>query len=511
MMKKHSITRARLFEDLFQFSVFCEVAGGLTLRPYQQAAGEAVLESIFGRLGLATVVILPRQSGKNELQAQLECYLLACLPNEDSEIIKVSPTFKPQTVNAMQRLERVLAHNTVVQQIGWKKETGYAYRVGKARVIFLSAAPGANIVGATASLLLEVDEAQDVDIAKFDKDVAPMAASTNATRVFWGTAWTSQTLLAREYRAAQDLERRDGIRRVWRLTADEVGAEVAAYKAFVQAQVAKLGRNHPLVKTQFFSEDIDAEGGMFPPARRAMMQGVHSPAVAPEPGKLYAVLLDVAGEDEDIQSVDDQAASSSTRRDATALTVMEVDLSTLSDPIIAAPRYLVVQRRLWVGVKQSRLYKDIRGIVDHWKAQFVVVDSTGVGAGLSSFLGAALGERLLPFIFTGASKSKLGWDFIGVIESGRFKEYAADTSDGLMQARFWREVENVQMEVVPGPDRRLKWGTPEGAKIGGEFIHDDLVLSAALCAVLDEQEWAISGPALVVQRKDPIDELSKGY
>ncbi len=188
-----------------------------------------------------------------------------------------------------------------------------------------------------------------------------MAASTNAP-AFLGHAWTTN-LLAREYRAALAAQEQDGIRRVWRLTAEDVGAEVEAYKQFVAAQVAKLGRNHPLIKTQFFSEDIDAEGGMFPPARRAMMQGEHAPALSPAPGKLYAILVDVAGEDEDVQSVDEQAASSNTKRDATALTVVEVDLSTLSDPVISAPRYLVVQRRLWVGVKQSKLYADIRGIV----------------------------------------------------------------------------------------------------------------------------------------------------
>ena len=47
-------------------------------------------------------------------------------------------------------------------------------------------------MGATASLLLEVDEAQDVAINKFDKDIDPMADSSNATRIFWGTAWTRQ-------------------------------------------------------------------------------------------------------------------------------------------------------------------------------------------------------------------------------------------------------------------------------------------------------------------------------
>ncbi len=63
---------------------------------------------------------------------------------------------------------------------------------GKRELTFLSAAPGSNVVGATASTLLQLDEAQDIEIAKYDKQIAPMAASTNATRVFWGTAWAAR-------------------------------------------------------------------------------------------------------------------------------------------------------------------------------------------------------------------------------------------------------------------------------------------------------------------------------
>ena len=68
------------------------------------------------------------------------------------------------------------------------------------------------------------------------------------------------------------------------------------------------------------------------------------------------------------------------------------------------------------------------------------------------------------------------------------------------------------MKVQPGNERRLKWGVPNGFKDeSGDFIHDDLILSAALCAVLDGQEWAISGPALIVPRTDPIEEMDRGY
>jgi hypothetical protein len=114
------------------------------------------------------VVIFPRQSGKNELQAQMESYLLTALSGHPAEIVKVSPTWKPQSLNAMRRLERLLKRNDFANYLGWKKESGYIYRVGEARMFFFSGSPAANVVGATASTLLEADEAQDIQPAKWD-------------------------------------------------------------------------------------------------------------------------------------------------------------------------------------------------------------------------------------------------------------------------------------------------------------------------------------------------------
>ncbi|PJF45244.1 MAG: hypothetical protein CUN48_19890, partial [Candidatus Thermofonsia Clade 3 bacterium] len=98
-------------------------------------------------------------------------YLLTLLMQTDAEIVKISPTWKPQAQNAMRRLERVLQRNRLTATL-WTRESGYIYRVGRARILFLSGAPEANIVGATAHTLLEVDEAQDVSTAKYDKDIA---------------------------------------------------------------------------------------------------------------------------------------------------------------------------------------------------------------------------------------------------------------------------------------------------------------------------------------------------
>jgi hypothetical protein len=513
-----------LVRDIF---VFCERGSGLTLREYQKQVASVVVESVIQKQGKAFVVLFPRQSGKNELQAQIESYLLALYSQIGAEMVKVSPTWKPQTLNAMRRLRRVLEKNLVTHGL-WSKESGYIFRFDQARCFFFSGSPEANIVGATASTLLEVDEAQDIEIAKFDKDIAPMAASTNATRVFWGTAWTSRTLLARELRAAQAAQAADGQRRVFILTAPEVAAEVPAYGQFVAEQVAKLGRSNPMVRTQFFSEEIDAEGGMFPTARVALMHGSHPPQDGPQPGCIYCMLVDVAGEDEvETQNLSRQnqrdlrASLQNPGRDSTALTIVQVDLATLSDPVIKAPTYRVVNRRQWIGVKHARLYAELKALAETWRAKWLVIDATGVGAGLAGFLSNAMPGKVLPFIFNSKTKSELGWSFLGVIDSGRWKE-SADSSANFAnfaklvdkdQLEFFNQLSFCQFEIIPGPEKKMRWGVGDGTRdpATGELVHDDLILSAALVAVLEEQTWSITSPTVIIQAADPLAAMEEGF
>lgn len=500
-----------------------EQGAGVTLRSYQKEVAQAIVRSVIEKRGLSFVVVFPRQSGKNELQAQIEAYLLALYSNRGAEIVKVSPTWKPQSQIAMRRLERVLRRHTLTSKF-WKKELGYIYRVKDASIVFLSAAPTANIVGATASTLLECDEAQDVGVDKWDKEIKPMAASTNATRVFWGTAWTSATLLGREKRLAREAEARDGIRRVWVLNADQVGKEVRAYRRFVAGEVARLGRQHPMIRTQFYSEELEGEGGMFPERRLALMRGEHPAQEHPLAGRLYAFLLDVAGEDEALSGraswKSGQAALpgmdamlANPRRDATALTVVEVDLGSLQDSGIAAPIYRAVGRRQWLGTAHTRLYAQLRSLGQSWRPRYWVVDATGVGAGLASFLEKAFAGRVLAVTFNRPVKSRLGWDFLAVVETGRWLEHAAAGGEaGALQAEFWRQLSYCEMDVLPGPEHAMRWGVPDGRQDAeGAAVHDDLVLSAALVSVLDGREWMVARPGLVAAARDPLREMDEGF
>jgi len=495
---------------LRQPGLFARYANGTRLRRYQSGVCEAICRSVIEGRGLTFVVMFPRQSGKNELQAQLETYLLALFNDTAVDIIKVSPTLTPQALNAMRRLEKVLGKNVYLSR-GWQKSEAL-YRSGEARITFLSGSPESNIVGATASLLLEVDEAQDVLPDKFDKDIAPMTASTHATRVFWGTTWTSNSLLGRELRAASAQEARDGQKRVFRLTAEAVSAEVPAYQATVDEAVARLGRTHPLVRTQYFSEEIDGLGGLFPPERIQRMQVTVAKEQSVEkgqPGK-YALLLDVAGADEGRRSADGSVTAANPGRDATALTLVRV----LPGGGSALPVYHPVLRQQWVGVSSAELRPQIVKLALDWRVQALVVDATGIGAGLCSELEHELRGLVTPFVFNSASKSKLGWDFLGLVDGGRWQEemFAVDNTgeQARWQREFYRQLAFCQFEVLPGPDQHMRWSVPEGTRdpASGELLHDDWIFSAALVCLLDKHDWSFaSGPALVVEGKDPLQEM----
>jgi len=183
---------------------------GLPLRPYQLEAGRAIVAAALGRAPRdLIVVIMARQAGKNELSAQLEAYLLALHCRRGGTIVKCAPTFHPQLYTSMQRLSD-RGNNALTTVRG---RLGFVLEVGRARVQFLSAAPGAQVVGATASIALEVDEAQDCDEEKLTRDFYPMLAATNAPRVYYGTAWAETDPLQRAKQTARALERRDGVRR----------------------------------------------------------------------------------------------------------------------------------------------------------------------------------------------------------------------------------------------------------------------------------------------------------
>jgi hypothetical protein len=291
------------------------------LRPYQREVALAILDSIFNRKGLTFSVEMARQGGKNELSAQLELLLLTLFMARPQNLVKCSPTFKPQTVISMMRLKDRL--NDAGFGGIWTTELGYIIRLGQARAVFLSADESANVVGNTAHILLEVDESQDVGREKYSKEFKPMGATTNVTTVHYGTTWDDSTLLEEVKQANLELERKDGIRRHFRYDWEEIARYNPDYAAYVAAERERLGEEHPLFLTQYRLLPIRGGGGFFSPQQRAQLGGSHPRKHQPEPGRTYVAGIDLAGEAETEEGACLRALKP--RQDATVVTIGELD------------------------------------------------------------------------------------------------------------------------------------------------------------------------------------------
>lgn len=452
------------------------------LRSYQLEFARAVAASVVAGRGDTFAAVFSRQSGKDEALAQLCAFLLSRYRLTGGSIVVATPALRPQGLIQRDRLRSRL--DNPLTRAATRVREGTIVEVGKASTRFLSAARGANSRGNTASLLLVANESQDIEPEVWDAVFAPMAASTNATTLFLGTVWTSDTLLARQMRLLRDRETADGRQRLFRVDWREVARHVPSYGAYVQAQMDALGADHPFIRTEYELRELDGDGRLFPDERIALLNGSFPPLCQRESRQQaveYALLIDVAGETE--EGVEGEALRRrQPRRDSTAVTVVRV----IPD---SPARYEIVARYLWTGVKHSQLHQRIVNLVRHvWRARKVVIDATGIGSGLTSFLRATLGERTVePFIFSSASKSRLGWDFLAMIDSGRLKSFdphlAEDPEQGRLEHLFRAQLAACRYSVLPGPGRLLRWSVEDA------MLHDDLLISAALTAQLDAVDW----------------------
>lgn len=530
----------------------------LTLRPYQNIIAAAILDSVLAKQGLTFTVEIARQGGKNEISAQLERWLLVEHYAESKNLIKCSPTFRPQAFISLQRLKERL-DQTGFRGI-WTAENGNMLRLGDARAIFLSADSGANVVGNTAHLLIEVDEAQDVSEEKYTKEFRPMGSTTNVTNVLYGTTWDDSTLLEKMKQTNLELERMDGIRRHFSFDWQEVAKYNPEYLGYVQAERTRLGENHPFFMTQYRLLPIHGGGGFLNSTQKAQLQGTytrlsHPPElikVSSLPGsrlegtdlsvmgigmpsktencklttvnsKIYIAGIDLAGEAETCE--DDFLRSIKPRLDSTVITIAELTTSSFSPgchpeegvarredlnhglnvdgfnparPSVVSnfnPSHLgnasnfpspspslitdncklntirVVEHYSWSGIKHPDLYARMVDILKNvWHCKLVVVDATGIGQPVASFLRQALGSRIVPFVFTASAKTELGFNLLAAINSGSLKMYAPDNS--AEYAEFWFEMEKAKGFYRPNRTLNFFVDPSEG--------HDDYLMSLAL-------------------------------
>ena len=495
------------------------VAGGLVafsarwlgrpLRPYQAAVAEAIQRSVLGDLGQSLTVMMARQMGKNELSAHLETWLLVRHALRGGTIVKAAPTFRPQIAHSMLRLEACLRRPELaplLEALGahgkWKRQGGNAIVLGEARAVFYSAEPGANVVGATASLLLEIDEAQHVDAEKYGRDFRPMASSTNATTVLYGTAWREDGLLEEQKRRNLEAAPRDGRRRHFEFDWSVGAAANLQYATFVQREVERLGRDHPLIRTQYYLEPLGAGGGFFSEEQCLLLRGTHPRERAPlahagpaggaggaagaagaakrgARGGYYVAGVDVAGAAESPIAPGGRAAQDAAlrevqpRKDSTVIGIGRV--TPAADG--ALPRVEIVDLYWWTGRPlHEQCDQLIHLLRDVWRCARVAVDASGLGADLAARVQRACAPGVVEqVVFSAQTKSRLAYHLVSHVSAGRLQmwgEEGEEESRSPEAAEIWKEV--ALARPVMGSGGLLGFHVPPHQG------HDDFVTMLAL-------------------------------
>jgi len=483
---------AHLLDDI---ALFSRHVIGLPLYDYQLEPLRAIIDAVLSGQGREFLLVFPRQSGKNEAVAHLLVYLLALFQRHGGQM--VYGAIGDGLGRGMRRLEQRL--DTPWTRGRWRRAGRPArYTLGRASVVFLSSHPQAASRGETADHLLIIDEAQDQDAAHIEAVFTPMRAAHNATAVYLGTVRQTGDFLWAKKGELESATAADGLPRVFMVEPATVAAANPAYATFLDEQVRRYGRRHPIVAAEYFLEPVDGRGGLFPPWRVGFMHGAHPRLGGPRPGEVYVAAIDLAGQDE-------SASESGTPlrnpgRDYTVATIFRV-----ADPIEAdgGPVYEAVDvfvdhgsRHFQAAPGRPRLADTLLTTLRRWNVGHTIIDASGVGQGLADWLAGALGrERVTAYQLGGASaKARLGSDLLALIDTGRFRYWSGDEDEPLSDGWwFWQQVAACGYSL-PGQgrfDHDLRWGVPAGARIttprGTEPIHDDRLLSAALVAELERR------------------------
>jgi hypothetical protein len=470
----------------FSIAEFARSILNKPLYPYQLEIAEAILASIFGGQGRLFTVMLARQSGKNQLSAVLEAYLLTFMPG--GTIVKAAPTFDPQITHSRLRLLSMLDNSLTSQRI-WQSRgriiglAPQASAVAKRnqvgpRVMFFSAAPESNIVGATADLLLEIDEAQDVAGEKFDRDLRPMAATTCATTILYGTAWSDRTLLAQQRAVNLERAQSTGERQHFEYDWQVLAALNPAYRRYVEQEITRLGSDHPAIQTQYFLRPLSGAGYFLNTLQHQLLQGTHLWEDAPGSDACYIAAMDVAGEERPTSA---DLTVRRTQRDSSVITIGRVSYNSFDLPVIE-----VVHHVCWTGMPYLEQYAATVNLVERWGVRTFVIDATGLGAPLASLLRERLGAHCVrPFLFTRPSKSQLAYQLVALINSGRLKLYTPTAVPVAIFEQLWQQLRLARCRI-PAPDTLDIYVDPADG-------HDDFLISLAL---LTSALASLTSPAL---------------
>jgi hypothetical protein len=123
-----------------------------------------------------------------------------------------------------------------------------------------------------------------------------------------------------------------------------------------------------------------------------------------------------------------------------------------------------------MGLPFAILLPKITDIAKGWGLRRLAADATGLGAPLCASLKQSLGHRMVPVVFTTASKSDLGYELLAAAGTGRLQLYSRDASEECQEC--WQELESAAADYKPNRNLNFYVDPARG--------HDDYLMSLAL-------------------------------
>lgn len=257
--------------DLFQKHVL--IWHGRTHYPYQDRIIRAILEGIEAAERGESVEIpieLPRQAGKTTSIVDISEFLLSCFRHFYNRPLPIG-IFAPQREQASTDFDRLKMQYQEIMPLGfttkseadtdakfpskWNSQTIRLFNAnkfcGEAYIFPLSKT--SNPESKTLGLII-IEEAQQVDDKKMQNSVFPMGASTNAVRIYIGTAGTRLCYFKKQLDTnprAIRVKLEDIFadrRRVYEQTGDPMHLR---YEQFVRNEIMQNGEDSDYIKTQY--------------------------------------------------------------------------------------------------------------------------------------------------------------------------------------------------------------------------------------------------------------------
>lgn len=278
--------------------------------------------------------------------------------------------------------------------------TLYLQNLGiSAKIDCRTASDNSNVEGNSCMLMI-CDEAQDIGTFKYEKSLSPMCSHYNGTRVLIGTPTTQKGFFYDRIETNKKQAQETGVRDHFEYDYT-IGCKYnPQYEKYVTKEMVKNGFDSDVFRMAYRLHWI-FERGMFvtdefklPPYALFDMDRSHSCKDAK-----VVVGIDVG------KKQDSTVVTVGIPDYDSPCVVQEADKPDVPDFVMYDVK--IIDWLEILGDDYNKQYEEILDYLSNFNVSVVVMDATGVGTALYDWLNAAVKFPLIPFTFTGRSKSDL--------------------------------------------------------------------------------------------------------